>query len=73
MNDFQSIGKYFLLIGGIVFFIGIAITFWDKIPLLGKMPGDIIYKGKNFTVYFPIVTSIILSIIISLIIYLLKK
>jgi len=73
MNEFQTIGK-FLILGGIIFVVlGLLITLWDKIPFIGKMPGDILIKGKNFTFYFPIVTSIILSIIISLILYLLRK
>ncbi|MDH7604919.1 MAG: DUF2905 domain-containing protein [Melioribacter sp.] len=73
MNEFQTIGK-FLILGGIIFLVlGLLITLWDKIPFIGKMPGDILIKGKNFTFYFPIVTSIILSIIISLILYLLRK
>lgn len=73
MNEFQSIGKI-LIVGGIILVvIGIALIFWDKIPLLGKLPGDILFKGKNFTLYFPVVTSIILSLIISLILYFFKK
>ncbi len=73
MNEFQTLGK-FLILGGIIFLVlGILITLWDKIPFIGKMPGDILIRGKNFTFYFPIVTSIILSIIISLILYLLRK
>lgn len=73
MNELNSLGK-FLIIGGILLIaIGVALTFWDKIPFLGKLPGDIVIKGKNFTFYFPIVTSIILSLILSLILYLLRK
>lgn len=73
MNEFQTLGK-FLILGGItILIIGLIITFWDRIPFIGKLPGDILIKGKNFTFYFPIVTSIILSIIISLILYLLRK
>ncbi len=73
MNEVQSIGKL-LIIGGIVMLAaGLLLSFWDKIPLLGKLPGDIIWKGKNFTFYFPVVTSILLSIIISIILYFLKK
>jgi hypothetical protein len=73
MNEFNSIGRI-LIIGGIILILtGIVLTLWDKIPFLGKLPGDIIWKGKNFTFYFPIVTSIVLSIIISLILYLFKK
>jgi hypothetical protein len=73
MNEFQSLGKILLISGAFLIVIGLAITFWDKIPFLGKLPGDIIIKGKNFTFYFPIVTSIILSLILSLILYLFRK
>ncbi|MCL6097633.1 MAG: DUF2905 domain-containing protein [Bacteroidetes bacterium] len=73
MNELNSLGK-FLIIGGILLIaIGVTLTFWDKIPFLCKLPGDIVIKGKNFTFYFPIVTSIILSLILSLILYLLRK
>ncbi|NMB83252.1 MAG: DUF2905 domain-containing protein [Ignavibacteria bacterium] len=73
MNEFQSIGKYLILTGIVIIIVGIIISFWDKIPLLGKLPGDIKIEGKNFTFYFPVVTSIILSIIISIILYFFKK
>lgn len=73
MNEFLPLGK-FLIIGGVVLIIlGMALLFWDKIPFLGKLPGDIIIRRKNFTFYFPIVTSIILSLILSLILYLFRK
>ena len=52
---------------------GIVVTFWDKIPLLGKLPGDISLKRGNTTVYIPIVTSIILSIILTLILNLIGR
>jgi hypothetical protein len=73
MNELQPFGK-FLIIGGIsLIVLGLLITFWDKLPLIGKLPGDIIIRQKNFTFYFPIVTSIIISLIISLILYLFRK
>ncbi len=73
MQEFQNLGRFLILAGIIIIVIGVFLAFWDKIPLLGKMPGDIYIKKKNFTFYFPIVTSIILSIIISLILYLFRK
>ena len=73
MNEFQTLGKFLILGGAVIILLGLLITLWDKIPFIGKMPGDILIKGKNFTFYFPIVSSIILSIIISLILYLLRK
>ena len=73
MKEIHLMGK-FLIIGGVILFVtGLLLLYWDKIPFLGKLPGDIVYKGKNFTFYFPIVTSILISLIISLIIYLFRK
>lgn len=73
MNELQPFGKILIIAGAFLIVIGIALMFWDRIPFLGKLPGDVIIKGKNFTFYFPIVTSIILSLILSLILYLFRK
>src|SRR5438270_188085 len=34
---------------------------------LGRLPGDISYRGKNVSFYFPLATSILLSIVLSII------
>ncbi len=73
VNEFQQYGKVIIFFGIALVIIGIFLLFWDKIPFIGKLPGDIYIKKKNFTFYFPIVTSIILSLIISLILYLIRK
>ncbi len=73
MNEFHPLGKFLIISGLLLIIIGVALTFWDKIPFLGKLPGDIVWKGKNFTFYFPLVTSIVLSLIVSLILYLFRK
>lgn len=69
----KNMGKFIIIIGLILVLIGIIMQFADKIPWIGRLPGDILIKRENFTFYFPLVTSIILSIIISLIIYLIRK
>jgi hypothetical protein len=40
---------------------------------LGRLPGDITWRGKNAVVYFPIATSIVVSIVLSLILYLISR
>jgi len=71
--EFHQIGKLLIFAGIFILVLGVVFIFGDKIPYIGRLPGDIIIKKKNFTFYFPIVTSIILSLIISFILYLLKK
>lgn len=64
----------FLIITGIVLtIIGVLVYFSDKLPFLGRLPGDILIKKENFTFYFPLATSIVLSIVISLILYWIRK
>lgn len=70
--DFQGLGKFLVLTGAVIIVIGQALMFYNKIPFLGKLPGDIVIKKENFTLYFPIVTSILLSLIISLIFFLIN-
>jgi hypothetical protein len=71
--EFHQFGKLLIYAGIFLLVLGVLFFFGDKIPFLGKLPGDIYIKKKNFTFYFPIVTSILLSLLISLIIYLFKK
>ena len=73
MHEFEHIGKILIFAGIVIVVLGILFLFGDKIPLLGKLPGDLYIKKKNFTFYFPIVTSIILSLLISLLLYFFKK
>lgn len=68
----QEIGKYLIIIGILIVGVGAALTFWGKIPFLGKLPGDIKIENENFTFYFPVVTSIILSVLLSLIFFLIN-
>lgn len=64
----------FIIIAGVILIvIGLAIYYSDKLPWIGKLPGDFLIKRENFTFYFPLATSLILSILLSLILYLLKR
>ena len=66
-------GKFLVVAGLVVVLLGVLLMFFDKIPFLGKLPGDISIKRENFRVYFPITTSIILSVVISLLLWLFSQ
>lgn len=66
-------GKFLIITGGVIILLGIFLYFSDRLPSIGKLPGDIVVKKENFTFYFPLATSIILSIVVSLILYLINK
>jgi hypothetical protein len=69
----MPIRKLIILCGIVLVLTGLIIQFFDRIPFLGKLPGDIIIEKQNFKFYFPITTSILISIIISIIIYLVSR
>ena len=45
--------------------VGCVLMFFGKIPLLGKLPGDIHIKKAHTEFYFPIVTSLVRSLLLS--------
>lgn len=64
---FPGFGKLLMLLGVVLFVIGLIVTFGPKIPFLGKLPGDIYVERKGFSFSFPIVTCLVVSVIGTLI------
>jgi len=69
----QEIGKTLIIFGVILLGVGLVLTFFQRIPFLIKLPGDILIQKKNFSFYFPIMTSILVSIILSLIFWIFSR
>lgn len=69
----QEIGKALIIFGVILIGVGILLVFMHKVPFLGKLPGDIYIQRKNFSFYFPLMTSLLLSVILSLILWLWQR
>ncbi len=71
MADF---GKILVFLGLLIALFGIILIFAGRMHLpVGRLPGDIVYRGKHTTFYFPLATCIILSIVLSVVLYLLSR
>jgi hypothetical protein len=66
-------GKLLIIIGIIFILIGVFINYLPKIPMIGKLPGDVLIERENFKFYIPITSSILASILLSLLLYLYYK
>jgi hypothetical protein len=67
MADF---GKLLIYFGLALVVAGLLLTLFGRLNLpLGKLPGDIVYRGKHTTFYFPLATSVLLSVVLSLLLY----
>lgn len=62
-----GIGIVLIVIGGLVILLGRS-----GLPL-GRLPGDILYRGKTTTFYFPLATSILVSVVLSLIFFVISR
>jgi Protein of unknown function (DUF2905) len=69
----SDLGKLLIVFGVIIAAVGVIMLLAPKITWLGKLPGDITYRGERFTFYFPLATCILLSVVLSLILYLFRK
>jgi hypothetical protein len=70
---FGAFGKMLILLGVFIILMGLLLLLGEKIPWIGRLPGDIIVRKKNFTFYFPLATSILISIILTLLFTLFRK
>jgi uncharacterized membrane protein YidH (DUF202 family) len=73
MFGLGAFGKMLILLGIFIILVGLLLMAGDKIPWLGKLPGDIIIRKKNFTFYFPLATCILISLILTLVFTLFRK
>jgi hypothetical protein len=73
MAGLGALGKMLILLGVLILVIGLLLLVGEKIPWVGKLPGDIVIKKERFTFYFPLATSILISIILTLLFTLFRR
>lgn len=63
-----------MLLGGTIVIVGLVLVLIGRTNLpMGRLPGDIVYRGKNTTFYFPLATSIVVSVVISVLLYVIGR
>ncbi len=68
MSAFSGVGKLLLLAGVFLILFGLLFIFWERIPYLGKLPGDFVIQRGSFRVFIPIVTCVIISVILTIVV-----
>lgn len=69
----QDFGKLLLIAGSVVVLLGLFFLVGGKMPFLGKLPGDLLFRKGNTTMFFPITTSVLLSLALTFILWLWRK
>lgn len=74
MDEPLSSAGRLLIIGGLMLAaVGVIVLLAGKVPLLGRLPGDIVYRKGGTTFYFPLVTCLLLSLVLSLLLNLIRR
>jgi len=69
-----DLGRVLIVIGAVAMVAGLAFILLGRANIpLGRLPGDIVYRGKNSTFYFPLATSILVSVVLSVVMYLIGR
>jgi len=69
-----EIGKMLVILGLLVAVTGLVFILMGRTHLpIGRLPGDIVYRGRYTTFYFPLATSILLSVVLTLVLCLVGR
>jgi uncharacterized protein (DUF3084 family) len=70
----DGLGRVLIILGIVLVVAGVLVSLGDRLPFrIGRLPGDLVYRGKNTTLYVPIVTSILLSVVLTLVLWLFNR
>ena len=70
----MSIGRTLIALGIIILVLGVILTLGEKLPIrFGRLPGDIVIRGRNSTFYFPVVTCLLISVVLSFLLWLFNR
>ena len=65
-----ELGKLLIFFGATLVIAGVLVLFLGRAHLpLGRLPGDMVFRGRNMRFYFPLTTSVVLSLLLSLFLY----
>ncbi|WP_432822971.1 DUF2905 domain-containing protein [Trichloromonas sp.] len=66
-------GKLLVFLGLGLIIAGLFLSYGGRIPLLGKLPGDLRIQRENFSFYFPLASCLLVSAVLSLIFWLFRR
>jgi len=60
------LGKALVIGGAVLIVVGLLLMFWQRLPWLGKLPGDFSFTSGGIRIYLPLATSILLSLLLTI-------
>jgi len=63
--ELAQFGRVLVLIGAVILGFGVLLVLADRVPFIGRLPGDITVRGDGWTLYAPLATTIVLSVLLT--------
>ena len=73
MSQWPQVGKWVVALGGLLVVFGLLLWLGDKVPFLGRLPGDLHIKGRHFRLFFPLTTCVLLSVLLTILLNLFSR
>lgn len=66
MSEFDSLAKTVIVVGVLLVLAGVLLLLVGRVPYLGRLPGDIVYRRDGLTIYVPLASMLLLSLILTI-------
>jgi Protein of unknown function (DUF2905) len=73
MAGLELIGRWLIVVGLITALVGVVMVLGDRIPFLGRLPGDIVIRRENGVIIIPLGTMLVVSVVVSLVLSFLNR
>jgi hypothetical protein len=73
VGDYGFVGRLMVLAGGIMIVLGALLAWGPPLQWLGRLPGDVTWRGSGWTIHLPITTSLLVSAVLSLLFALVRR
>jgi hypothetical protein len=67
-----AVARFLIVLGLVILVAGLLWPYLSQLGL-GRLPGDIVIKRENVTLYFPLMTCLLLSVLLSLVFWVVDR
>jgi len=69
-----DLGRTLIFLGLLLVFAGAVILGLNRVGLpIGRLPGDFTWRGRGWSISFPLATSILLSVLLTLLLWVIGR
>lgn len=61
----SELAKWLIGVGAVIVVVGLVLLLLERLGV-GRLPGDLVLRGKSFVVHFPLATSLLISVVLTI-------